>query len=72
MLGSYALGLGAIVAVAVAWVAVQQAWRRSFAGESAEPDVLARRMDCGGGCGCVAVCRKEAEGRTLPAEEELQ
>lgn len=43
-------GLFSMLAVAVlaaAWLAVQLAWSRSFPGEGAEPDALARRGGCG-------------------------
>jgi hypothetical protein len=46
MLQSYATGLLLIVAMAVAWVAVQNAWRRAFPGAATDPDVLAGRPGC--------------------------
>ena len=48
MLSSYALGIAAVVAVAVAWVGVQLAWRRVFPDACADPDALAGRMGCHG------------------------
>ena len=60
MLESYAIGLLVPVAVAFGWFAVQTAWGRAFPDPGADPDVLARRMDCQG-CGCAAVCSRKLE-----------
>ena len=72
MLESYAVGLGLIVAVSVLWVGVQLAWRGVFPATSSDPDVLAERMDCGGGCGCTLVCRREFVQEAVAAEEETR
>jgi hypothetical protein len=68
VLSSYVFGLLAIVALAVAWVAVQFAWRRAFPSAILDPDVLAGRPGCGT-CGCVAgePCRKEETNETAGA-----
>ena len=59
VLASYALGLSAIVAMVVAWVAVQGAWRRAFPVPGVDPDVLARRKGCGScGCGGASNCER--------------
>jgi len=57
VLGSYAVGLLGIVALAVGWVAVQRAWARAFPDAFDDPDVLAGRGGCDG-CGCVTVCQR--------------
>jgi hypothetical protein len=62
---SYLIGLVAIVVMAVAWVWVQGAWRKTFPGASCDPDVLASRMGCHG-CDCENICEerpKEAAPR---------
>ena len=58
---TYATGLAAVVLMAVGWLAVQIAWRRTFARIGSDPDALAVRSGCGGGCGCAGVCRKETK-----------
>ena len=68
VLGSYAVGVLGVVLVAVAWVAVQLAWRRVFAGVSAEPDALAGRTGCHG-CGCTVDCDGRNSGQKGPAQE---
>jgi len=50
MLESYAIGLSATVLLVVAWVGVQNAWRRVFPGGSADVDALSGRAGCHG-CG---------------------
>jgi hypothetical protein len=50
MLESYAIGLSATVLVAVAWLGVQNAWRRVFPSGAADADALAGRAGCHG-CG---------------------
>ena len=59
MLASYALGIAAVVFMAVAWVGVQLAWRRVFPDVCADPDVLAGRMGCHG-CSSTEVCEARA------------
>ena len=64
MLWSYVTGMLAVAAVAVAWVAVQNGWRRSFASVATDPDVLAGRP------GCRACERADACGRRSDSTEE--
>jgi hypothetical protein len=59
VLASYALGIAAVVFMAVAWVGVQLAWRRVFPDACADPDVLAGRMGCHG-CNSAEVCETRA------------
>ena len=66
MLESYAIGLLVPVALALGWFAVQTACGRAFPENGADPDVLARRMDCHG-CGCGLICQ-----RRLTAEVEKE
>lgn len=44
----YVIGSIGVVLVAVAWVAVQIAWKRVFPNKSHEPDSLAGRGSCHG------------------------
>jgi len=61
VLASYAIGLGGIVILAVAWAAVQGAWKKVFPDAVPDPDVLAGRMGCHG-CDCTDDCdRQEGE-----------
>ncbi len=76
MLASYVTGLVAVVAMTLAWVGVQSAWRRVFPDASSDPDVLAGRMSCHGctgqDCGS-STCEIENDrnhGR-VAAEEEI-
>ena len=70
MVRSYLTGVGGVVAIAVAWVGVQSAWRRVFPGASSDPDTLAHRMGCHG-CSCTVDC---ADARKVAAQskEELR
>jgi len=74
MLESYAIGLSATVLVAVAWLGVQNAWRRVFPDGSADADALAGRAGCHG-CGSAA---REKSGQcheqrcALAAREEIR
>ena len=45
-MGSYLIAVLAMVVLAVLWLGVQNAWRKSFPEASADPDVLAGRMGC--------------------------
>ena len=45
---TYATGVLGVIAVAVAWLAVQLAWKRAFPGKCTDPDALASRGDCHG------------------------
>ena len=58
MLESYAVGVLAVVAMAVAWVAVQAGWKRVFADVSSDPDALAGRPGC---FGCRGDCERDPE-----------
>lgn len=54
-------GLAVLIGLLLAWVAVQRAWLRVFAGDGAGPDALAGRA-CAG-TGCAEVCeRRTCEG----------
>ena len=50
MLATYATGAIAVVLIALAWVAVQGAWKRAFPERGADPDALAGRIGCHGDC----------------------
>jgi hypothetical protein len=69
VLTSHVIALVLLVLVAVAWVAVQQAWRRVFPGAcSADPDVLAGRLSCGGP-DCSGNCDRRSSDRAGSEEE---
>ena len=69
MLTSYAVAVLAMVVLAVAWVGVQSAWRRTFPGAMADPDVLAGRMGCHG-CDSTEDCDRRSPDGTCTVEEE--
>jgi len=56
---SVVLASAAIVSMMLIWLGVQTLWRRVFAGEIADEDVLAGRKSCGS-CGCGMTCRRDA------------
>jgi hypothetical protein len=52
----YLLGIGLFVGLALFWVAIQAIWRKTFADNIYEDDVLAARGNCTN-CGCMGgVC----------------
>jgi hypothetical protein len=55
---TYIIGIGAIVAMMLAWVLVQSHWRETFSENISDEDVLAERRSCGN-CGCTKVCKKK-------------
>jgi hypothetical protein len=55
---TYLIGIGAIVAMMLAWVWVQSLWRDTFSENISDQDVLAERRSCGN-CGCTKVCKNE-------------
>ena len=59
-----------ILALSLAlWVAVQNAWRRSFPAASGDPDVLAERRDCQG-LTCAGSCAGRCPGPDRPTQED--
>jgi hypothetical protein len=70
MLTTYATGLAVIVAVTLAWVGVQCAWRRVFADICTDPDALAGRMGCHG-CARQRACRRRPPEPSESAEEGI-
>ncbi|MCP3980623.1 MAG: hypothetical protein GY716_15075 [bacterium] len=64
LLMPYLIGLPAVVAVALAWVAVQNGWRRTFPEVSSDPDVLAGRPGCYGCRGNRCTSSAECENRS--------
>ncbi len=68
MLLSYAVGLIGIAVLLAVWLAVQVSWRRMFPDGSADPDVLAERVGCGG-CAARDRCENHEETAGRAAEE---
>ena len=66
---THAIALLLLVAVLVAWVTVQGAWRRAFPDASSDPDVLARRGAGCGRCGCLQPCERRREREAAPKED---
>lgn len=48
---TYIIAIGGIVTMMIAWVAVQVLWKKVFAENITDEDVLADRRSCGN-CGC--------------------
>lgn len=70
VLATYAIGLGAAVAVTVAWVAVQGAWRRAFPERLVDPDPMIGRLGCSKSCATEAPCpHRETDGTCRRKEE---
>lgn len=67
-LATYATGLAAAAGLAVAWIAVQDAWRRTFPERRRVADALAGRMGCHG-CARTEPCQ-QAEARGACHREE--
>ena len=57
------------VLLALGWVWVQQAWRRSFPEACADPDPLAGRLGCNG-CTSEEKCERGAGRRCVPTGRE--
>ena len=62
-MASYIIGIGSVVFLMIAWIAVQFLWRRVFADHVTDEDALAGRTSCGN-CGCTTVCSKHTTGIT--------
>ncbi len=66
------LAIVVLPALAIVWVLVQNAWRRSFQHDVSDEDVLASRLDCDG-CSCIGICLRKQEGATsrqiIPTEK---
>ena len=58
MIGSYALGIAAVIGLMLCWVAVQAAWSKAFPEAAGDVDVLAGRRSCHG-CGCSSACERK-------------
>ena len=71
MLGHYLLAALAVAAMAAVWVGVQVAWKRSFPDAFCDPDALAGRMGCGGGCKSNSTsCKSKRTQESLDQEEK--
>ena len=49
-MSTYLIAGLAVAGMAALWVGVQVAWKKSFPDAFCDPDALAGRMGCGGGC----------------------
>ena len=70
MVWSSLLGIVVLVGVMLVWVVVQSAWRNVFLRSAADPDVLARRLDCGN-CGCTDSCERGSPTGNTVGEERI-
>ena len=69
MTGSELTGLVFLALLLAAWVAVQRAWRRSFADVCDDPDALAGRLGCHGSCERTVCPRRRSRGVDAGGEE---
>lgn len=68
-MSAFLVGPLAVVGCAIAWLAVQRAWLRTFPRAAPDPDALAGRLGCHG-CGeCTETC--ERPPRDPAAAEEV-
>jgi len=70
VLTSHALGLVTIALIAVAWVAVQSAWKKVFPDRCSDPDALAGRIGCHGD-GCSQACDRRPDTRAGTVQEDI-
>ena len=63
MISSLIIGIGGIVFLMLAWVAVQALWRKIFAENIQDDDVLTGRTKCSS-CGCGTICRESGKLKT--------
>jgi len=68
-LATYATGALGMALLALGWVWVQQAWRRSFPDSCADPDPLAGRIGCHA-CESEESCQRRSAERSAPARRE--
>lgn len=69
MLSSSATGLAFLLLLLVAWVAVQQAWRKAFPDAGRDADALEGRLGCHGTCASAVCPRRSSEGSCAGEEE---
>lgn len=65
---SFVVGALGIAILAGGWLAVQQAWQRSFPEAHADPDPLAGRMGCHG-CAAADECERHDGRRPDPTPD---
>jgi hypothetical protein len=70
MMYQYFIGVGAVLLLSTAWIAVQQAWRRSFSHDGDDPDVLAGRSQCRG-CADSKDCHPKSESGAHQTQKEM-
>lgn len=61
---TYITGIGMIAALMVLWVVVQNGWRKTFADQVSDEDVLANRSSCSH-CQCSTSCQKDGSNSTM-------
>jgi hypothetical protein len=57
---SLLMGTGIMIFLVVLWWAVQSGWKKTFAEQLTDEDVLAGRSRCGN-CGCRDICREDGK-----------
>ncbi len=69
MLHHYLIGVGAVLLLAAAWIAVQRAWKKSFPDVGDDPDALAGRSRCHS-CDHSEDCHQKPESEACEARGE--
>ncbi len=67
MLKTTLIAIFAIVSLMLVWLLVQNLWRKLFADQISDEDVLAERRSCGD-CGCNGICENNASRRVKNQE----
>jgi len=70
MIHDYIIAVGALLLLSTMWIAVQRAWRRSFAELGSDPDALAGRSGCHG-CNDSEGCQRRPESGACEIQEEM-
>lgn len=67
----YVVGMGALVLLSAGWIAVQRAWKSTFADLGSDPDALAGRPGC---TGCIEAedCPRRQSSEGCEAQEDTR
>lgn len=70
VLVTYATGVGVVVLVVIAWIAVQGAWRRAFPERLIDVDAMVGRLGCSARCASHEPCPHRAADGSCRHKEE--
>jgi len=70
-MSTHLIAILALAAVVAIWVGVQIAWKKAFPDAFCDPDALAGRMGCGGGCKSISTsCSSKLTSETGDQEDK--